>query len=597
MHISAGKKGRQSIQIKLVCAVTLLMVALVFIQSVLSYRSLDSAYNTAIDVQRSTFDTVAKSEVESVLSALSANYQRFKNGEITEVESWNTAKSIVRDTRYDGGKGYLWADKADGTCAVDYRDEMPGTQRVNEKDGHGTYYIRNLLAQGAKKGGGFSSYYYPKPNGKTPVLKRTFTEKSPEYGWFISTGIYQDEVTAALTGYQRAKNTAMAWMIVSGVLLLLFGCALMLWIAAGVTGPLKQIISRMEQLAGGDLHSPVPKIRTRDETQALAGAAETMIVTLRGAVGGVTRLLTAMAQGDFTDQTELSFKGDLEPLGAAVRQISDSLRESLTGIERACGQVTAGSGQVSGVAQAVADGTVKQEQALRELTNLVEQLSDGVTDAAGKADEASRTSSETARRAQDGIDRMEEMMKAVEQIRSSSLEIGKIVKVIDGISSQTNLLALNASVEAARAGNAGLGFAVVAQEVRTLADRSAQAAKATARLTEDCLHAVENGRGIAEQTQEALTGIAKSAQHSATQVQTISKGALQQNGMLRVISTDVGSISTVVRTNSTVAQQTAAASEELEEQAVAMKKMIGCFRLRKEGWSDDVVLKLPVRAE
>lgn len=576
------RKLETSIQVKLICAVTLLMAAMVFIQSALSYRNLDRAYNTAIDVQRSTFDTVAKSEVESVISALSANYRRFRDGEITEIESWNTAKSIVRDTRYDGGRGYLWADKADGTCAVDYRDEMPGTQRINEKDSHGNYYIRNLLAAGAQKGGGFTSYYYPKPNGKTPVLKRTFTEQSPEYGWFVSTGVYQDEVTAALKEYRSAKETAVSWMVVSGVLLLLLGCAVMLRIASGVTGPLKQITRRMEQLAGGDIHSPVPQIRTRDETQALASAAETMVTTLNGAVTGVTRLLGAMAQGDFTGRADLSFQGDLAPLGLAVRRISESLRQSLASFGRVCGQVAAGSGRVSEAAQTVAGGAVKQERALRELTESVERLSEGVAASAGKAGEANRTSSETAARAQDGTRRMAEMMKSVEQIRTATLEIGKIVKTIDGIARQTNLLALNASVEAARAGRAGMGFSVVAREVRALADRSAKAAGATALHAEDCLRAVQDSGEIAEQTCSALAGIAESAQYSANLLRAISDGSLEQNRRLNVISGDVDSISAVVRANSAAARQTASASEELREQAAVMKGMVDRFRLGNE---------------
>lgn len=573
--------GKWNIQRKLIAAVTLLIAAVVFVQSALSYVSLGEAYGTAISVQRDTFDTVAKSEVESVISALQANYQRFKDGEITEIESWNTAKSIVRDTRYDGGRGYLWADKPDGTCAVDYRPELAGTQRIDEKDGHGNYYIRSLLAAGAKKGGGFTSYYYPKPDSKTPVLKRTFTEKCAEYGWFISTGVYQDEVQASVAKYQQLKAAALTRMAVSGAVLLLLGCIVMVWIAATVAGPLRQITRRLEQLAHGDLHSPVPQPRTHDETRVMADAAGAMIGTLRGMIGGITRNLGAMARGDFTGETDLVCEGDIAPVGEAIRQISDSLRESLAGIELACGQAASGSAQVSDAAQTVAGGTVVQEEALRGLSQSVEHFSEYAASAAAESGEASRNSAETERRARDGNLRMREMMQAVGRIRTSSTEIGKIVKVIDGIAFQTNLLALNASVEAARAGKAGRGFAVVAEEVRRLAAQSTQAAKTTARLAEDCLSAVENGGGIAEQTQTALAEITESARSSAGFVRGIAEGAEKQREMLRTVAGNMERISAVIHTNSSTAQQTAAASEELREQTEAMRRLASRFRLEK----------------
>lgn len=571
-----------SIQKKLIAAVTLLMAVVVCVQAVLSYEDLERAYNTAISVQRDTFDTVAKSEVESVITALQANYKRFQDGEISEIESWNTAKSIVRDTRYDGGRGYLWADKPDGTCAVDYRPEMAGTQRIDEKDSHGNYYIRGLIAQGGKKGGGFTSYYYPKPGGKIPALKRTFTEFCPQYSWFISTGIYQDEVEAAVGRYRQQKNAALIRMIVSGAALLLLGVAVMAWIAASVAGPLKKITGRLERLAHGDLHSPVPQIRTRDETQAMAFAAERMVETLRAAVGDISRNLGAMAHGDFSRRPDLAYEGDMAPIAEAMRRISDSLRESLGGMERAGTQVASGSVQVSEAAQTVAGGTVEQEQALRELSEAVARVSGEVAASEEKSAQASLSSGETEHRAQNGDCCMKEMMRAIEQIRVSSTEIGKIVQVIDGIAFQTNLLALNASVEAARAGADGKGFAVVAQEVRRLAGQSAQAAKTTACLAQHSLNAVKSGGGVAEQAREALTAIVESAEKSAGFVRMISEGAGRQTKMLETVTADVDRISAVIHTNSATAQQTAAASEELRQQAAAMKRLTSRFRLREE---------------
>ena len=160
-------------------------------------------------------------------------------------------------------------------------------------------------------------------------------------------------------------------------------------------------------------------------------------------------------------------------------------------------------------------------------------------------------------------------------ISSSSREIGKIIKTIDGIAFQTNILALNAAVEAARAGEAGKGFSVVAEEIRNLAIRSSQASKNTAALIATSLDTVQAGPDIADETARSLGMVLESVRLVTGSVGRIAASSRQQALSLRQISD-------VVQTNSATAEESAAASGELSAQAQFLEELAGQFRLKPE---------------
>lgn len=568
---------------KLILLVVLIIALIITAYSVVSYITVEKAYESAIASANESFDTKIRTAVENIISVLQVNYDRYKSGEITEQEALENAKNIIRNSRYgEDGEGYFWADMENGICAAHMNPEYEGLQRMDYKDPQGNYYVRDFISVGNNPEGGFTEFYFVKPGEDVPTLKRSYTKKFEPYGWYISTGNYMDDVNALLEKYSSQKATAMLELVLSGTLATIIGIVVLSFAASAITKPLNAVTERIKLLSEGDLHTPVPKINNQDETGMLALSTGKTIDYLRGIIENITLHLDEMSGGDFSSKIEGNYVGDMEPIKNSMEKISDSLNYTLSHIQQSSQQVSAGAGQVSSAAQNLAQGTLEQSSAVEVLTNTMTQIQEHVKHNSSNAETASRIARKTAEETQKSNQQMTSLMNAMSDINFASNEIGKIIKTIDDLAFQTNVLALNAAVEAARAGTAGKGFAVVADEVRNLATKSAEAAASTTEMINNTLEAVQKGSEIAGETSKSLQLIVESTKKSADLVKEISEASERQSDSIGEATEGVEQISAVIQNNSATAEETAATSEELSGQVQMMDQLIGQFKLKKE---------------
>lgn len=256
-------------------------------------------------------------------------------------------------------------------------------------------------------------------------------------------------------------------------------------------------------------------------------------------------------------------------LGATPR-----LKGVARSLARTSRQVSAASTQVAGAGRTLATGAANQAKSLQQTGSSLEQMSAMTRKNADSAHQASHVFGEIKAAADNTIDSMAKMRGAIEQIQASALETANIIKTIDQIAFQTNLLALNAAVEAARAGEAGKSFTVVAEEVRGLAMRSAEAARSTASLIQGNLNSAKSGVEMSREVDGRLTKIQQSVGKASAMISEITIASQEQSSGIEQIRQAVHGMDQVTRTNAESAEASAASADALEEQAVSLQDAI-----------------------
>lgn len=292
-------------------------------------------------------------------------------------------------------------------------------------------------------------------------------------------------------------------------------------------------------------------------------------------------VLDEMSKGNLQSSVNGEYKGDHGRIKNAMNDTIDTINEILSNINSASEQVAAGSKQVSYTSQILSQGSTEQTCSIEEITASITQVAAQTKQNSMNANQANKLVISAKDNAIRGNEHMQEMLKSMSQINDASSNISKIIKVIDGIAFQTNILALNASVEAARAGQHGKGFRVVAEEVRNLAARSANAAKETTAMIEGSIKKVGVGTKIANETAEALKKIVDGVAEAATIVAHIAEASNEQAAGIEQINTAIEQTAQVVQTNSATAEESASASEQLSAQAEILKESVKKFKLKK----------------
>ncbi|MFT4105147.1 MAG: methyl-accepting chemotaxis protein [Lacrimispora sp.] len=394
------------------------------------------------------------------------------------------------------------------------------------------------------------------------------------------------DYNATYTEIQIAANRSRA--IYSEILMaigiaigLLVAVLIGLFIARGLSKRIEKIVDVYGEIAKGNKQANVSD-ESRDELGRMAGLIRQVNSQEGAIVEDIIRNLTKISEGDLRIQAETDYPGDFAAIRQAIETTAAALNETMQTIDTAADQVAVGSGQVSSGAQALAAGSTEQAASVEELSSAVERVAEQAAENTAAVNTAVGYFDKAAVDFATGIERMEQLTEAMDEISSSSNQIVSVTKVIEDIAFQTNILALNAAIEAARAGNAGKGFTVVADEVRNLAAKSAEAARQTGELIQTAVATVNKGTEMTGETAQILKDVVKATQEVSRHLVQIKQASGEQSDAIEQIKDGLSQVSAVVQTNAATAEENSATSEEMSAQAITLRDEVGKFKLSEQ---------------
>ena len=396
-------------------------------------------------------------------------------------------------------------------------------------------------------------------------------------GWHMVTVLPERVIGEVMT---QSFTVTMLWLIpIVFIILIISAIVIMYSIRKTVTQPIRTLTVAAEAIADGDIKIESLDSGTtpsRNEVILLERAFSKMIQSFKQQA----RILTRVAEGDYT--MKMDIRSDKDVINLAINQMVEETLRVLHKVATAGVEVADGSKQIANGAQTLAEGSAEQANVVDNLSASMSQIAVKTKENADMAGRAATLADTIKNNAEKGSRQMAEMMEAVKEINQASQSIGKVIKVIDDIAFQTNILALNAAVEAARAGQHGKGFAVVAEEVRSLAAKSAEAAKDTGGLIANSMEKAELGSRIAVDTAASLDEIVSGINESNQIVREIAVSSDLQYESINKINEGVEKVAQVVHQNSATARQSATASLEMSGQSAMLEKLIAQFQLQDE---------------
>ena len=396
--------------------------------------------------------------------------------------------------------------------------------------------------------------------------------------WSMMLKIDKDIVLAKAAALEAEMQTqssrSMLQQIGVGVFISLLA-VIALWISSrSVALPIRKAAQLAGAIQRGDFSQRLAH-RSADEVGQLSASLDRMAESLQQQVHVAERI----SQGDLTVDVRLASDGD--QLGLALRRMVDNLNELVSQVQLSSALINDKAGEVTRLSHDLSGGATESASAVTEISATINQMASQIRQTSEYAGEANSLSRDSERSARGGNELMATLKGAMQEINQSGQDITNIIRAIEEIATQTNLLALNAAIEAARAGEHGRGFAVVADEVRQLAARSAEAAQRSTRLIQESNARTVKGMELTDETAQALEAIVQGAAQVSQLVDEIASASSQQASGIEQVSLAIEQIDQVVHHNSSNSEQSTQAAQELTQQAQQMIVQVGRFTVRR----------------
>lgn len=491
-------------------------------------------YSRAEDALHARMDAT-RQHVEVAHGLIAWAHAQELAGTVTREQAQQTARKVLAGLRYDKNE-YFWVNDMQPRMVMHpIKPELDGKDLGDMKDPNGFALFKGFVDTVKRSGKGFVSYMWPKPGSDKPVDKVSYVQGFEPWGWVLGSGVYVGDL-------QEAARKQ--WLLMGGVV------ATSMLIAAYL------FLSFYRVMDGG-----------LKETR---------------------RHLRAMTEGDLTTSPSPWGNDEAAELMHELRSMQDSLRGMVLRVRRSSSDIVHSSSEIASGAMDLSARTEQAAANLEESAASMEEIASTVKSNSSHTDDAVLMARHNAEVATEGGRVMREVVQTMEGIRASSAKIGEIIGTIDAIAFQTNILALNAAVEAARAGGQGRGFAVVASEVRTLAQRSATAAREIKTLVNHSVQQVEAGTGIVLKAGGTIEEIVTASARVDQLLSEVATGAREQSLGVIQIGQAVQELDRMTQQNAAMVEQTAAAASAMKDQAHTLEEEVARFRMPQ-----DVELDVP----